>query len=69
MSRRKTVYPAGQFQWRYPNVPSALRALWRPGVDNVVVRGAVMAFEQAHGLTADGIAGPMVWRALIAAAR
>ena len=60
--------PAGSFAWRYPNTPSELTALWSPGEPNVVTRGAVMMFEQEHGLTVDGIAGPEVWQALIAAA-
>jgi peptidoglycan hydrolase-like protein with peptidoglycan-binding domain len=60
--------PAGSFSWRYGDVPSSLRDLWRPGAESVVMRGALMAFEEAHGLTADGVAGPAVWRALIRAA-
>ena len=60
--------PAGSFSWRYPDVPSALRAMWAPGAQGVMTRGAVMAFENDHGLTADGVAGPQVWRALISAA-
>lgn len=59
--------PAGSLSWRYGNVPASLRAQWKPGQDTVLMHGAVMAFENDHGLTADGIAGPQVWRALIAA--
>jgi hypothetical protein len=62
------VYPPqGSFSWRYPNAPSTLRALWSPGTSNMVTRGAVMAFENAHEMTTDGIVGPSVWRALIRA--
>jgi lipoprotein-anchoring transpeptidase ErfK/SrfK len=57
--------PAGSFSWRYPNVPRSLVGLWQPGTSNVVMRGAVMAFENAHELETDGILGPVVWRALI----
>jgi hypothetical protein len=60
--------PAGSFSWRYPNTPPQLRALWAPGQYGTVTRGAVMAFEDDHGLAADGDAGPQVWRALIGAA-
>jgi peptidoglycan hydrolase-like protein with peptidoglycan-binding domain len=60
--------PAGNFSWRYPNVPPALRTMWAPGSAGELTRGAVMAFENDHGLTADGDAGPLVWKALIAAA-
>jgi hypothetical protein len=57
--------PAGSFSWRYGNIPGSLRALWQPDTSNMVMRGAVMAFEDAHELTTDGIVGPVVWRALI----
>jgi hypothetical protein len=60
--------PSGDFIWRYGNVPSALRAMWQPGASGVMTRGAVMAFENDHGITADGTPGPLVWRALMAAA-
>ena len=57
--------PAGTFAWRYPDIPDPLRTLWQPGRPNEIVRGAVMTFEDEHGLAADGIAGPHVWRALL----
>jgi len=60
--------PKGRFIWRYPDTPVSLRTLWEPGQDTTLLRGAVMAFERAHGLEADGVLGPMVWRALIRAA-
>jgi hypothetical protein len=59
--------PPADFTWRYANAPSSLRALWQPGADGVVTRGALMAFESDHGLTTDGVAGAAVWRALIRA--
>ena len=66
--RAAVAPPVGRFSWRYGNVPGALRALWQPGTSNVVMKGAVMAFENAHEMTTDGIVGPAVWRALIGAA-
>jgi hypothetical protein len=60
--------PAGSFSWRYGSTPGSLRGLWRPGEGNVVTRGALMAFQNAHELTTDGEAGGAVWRALINAA-
>jgi peptidoglycan hydrolase-like protein with peptidoglycan-binding domain len=60
--------PAGDFAWRYGSVPTALRGMWQPGTSGVMTRGAVMAFENDHGLTPDGSAGAQVWRSLIAAA-
>lgn len=60
--------PAGDFSWRYPNTPSALRTMWAPGTFGEMTKGAIMAFENTEGMTADGIPGPQVWNALITAA-
>jgi peptidoglycan hydrolase-like protein with peptidoglycan-binding domain len=57
----------GTFAWRYPAMPTQLSALWAPGNFNVVTQGAVMAFEADHGLSIDGVAGPILWRALLGA--
>jgi hypothetical protein len=57
--------PAGKFTWRYPDTPSALVGFWQPGASGVVTQGALMAFENDHGMTTDGVAGAAVWRALI----
>jgi peptidoglycan hydrolase-like protein with peptidoglycan-binding domain len=57
----------GTFTWRFPNVPSSLSAQWVAGQYNVVMRGAVMAFESNNGLVVDGLVGPQVWSALAAA--
>jgi hypothetical protein len=58
--------PPGRFSWRYPNTPPSLRVLWNPGQPNTILRGAVMMFEHNNDLAVDGIAGPHVWRSLIA---
>lgn len=65
----RAVYqaPAGDFTWRWDAAPPALVHLWTPGQYTVMVKGAVMAFEAAHGLAVDGLAGPQVWTALLAA--
>ena len=55
----------GKFVWRFTGTPPLLEAAWADGSNNVVTRGAVMAFEAAHGLQVDGAAGPMVWNALL----
>ncbi len=60
--------PKGSFDWRYPNTPSALRGMWAPGSFGTMTKGALMAFENDHAMTADGVAGPAVWKALINAA-
>jgi peptidoglycan hydrolase-like protein with peptidoglycan-binding domain len=57
----------GALNWSYPNVPASLSALWTPGQYNVIDKGAIMAFENAKGMTTDGIAGPKVWAALVTA--
>ena len=57
--------PLGRFHWRYPHTPHELVALWKPGEPNQITRGAVMTFQQDHGLAVDGIAGPQVWRTLL----
>ena len=59
--------PAGRFSWRWSSTPSTLKNFWSPGASGNMTRGALMAFESDHGLTADGVAGPQVWKALISA--
>jgi lipoprotein-anchoring transpeptidase ErfK/SrfK len=60
--------PKGSFSWRWDNAPSALKSMWAPGTAGVMTKGAIMAFENDHGITADGVAGAAVWKALIGAA-
>ncbi|HLH13821.1 MAG TPA: L,D-transpeptidase family protein [Solirubrobacteraceae bacterium] len=57
--------PSGSFTWRYPNTPHQLQALWTPGQWSIVMKGAVMKFENANNMTVDGEAGPAVWSALL----
>jgi hypothetical protein len=57
--------PSGSFSWRYPNTPPQLQAMWSPGQWSMIVKGAVMKFENENALTVDGLAGPSVWRALM----
>jgi hypothetical protein len=58
--------PSGSFSWRYGNTPHQLQQLWTPGAWSMVMKGAVMKFENANDMTVDGEAGPAVWRALLA---
>ncbi len=58
----------GTFSWRWANQPDSLTSLWTPGTNNTLTKGAVMSFEDQHGLTTDGIAGPDVWNAILQAA-
>lgn len=56
---------AGTFTWLYPNLPTALSAQWRVGVDNVLVTGALMNFQSVHNLPTTGVADPTTWNALV----
>jgi peptidoglycan hydrolase-like protein with peptidoglycan-binding domain len=59
--------PSGAFNWRYPNTPAALTSMWQASTFGEMTKGAIMAFENDHGMTTDGLDGPSVWKALIAA--
>ena len=58
--------PAGTFQWN-PGYPSSLRHMWSPDKANLILRGAVMAFESQHNMTVDGSLTPRLWNALFRA--
>jgi peptidoglycan hydrolase-like protein with peptidoglycan-binding domain len=58
--------PAGTFTFK-SGYPSSLTRQWSVGSDNVLVSGAVRAFQNNVGLTMDGDAGPQVWAALLTA--
>jgi hypothetical protein len=55
--------PAGNFYWD-AGYPSTLSALWSPNQANVILRGAVMAFEAQHNMTTTGNLTPQLWSAL-----
>jgi hypothetical protein len=57
--------PQGTFSWRWGSTPTLLKDLWAPGAPNDILRGAIMAFQDQHGLATDGFAGPLVWGALV----
>lgn len=58
--------PAGTFTFN-SGYPSELTRQWSVGSDNILVNGAVRAFENNLGITMDGDAGPQVWAALLTA--
>jgi peptidoglycan hydrolase-like protein with peptidoglycan-binding domain len=59
--------PQGRYTWK-PGYPSELRRFWRDGTTGgLILQGAVMAFEQQHGLKVDGKTGSEVWDALLTA--
>jgi len=67
-ANQMAVAQLGTFTWRWSTLPGAFMALWSPGESNVVTQGAIMTFESQHGLPTDGLAGPKVWSAVLAAA-
>jgi hypothetical protein len=63
-ARAQCAATAGrQLPLALPSTPTSC-ALWATGQPNTIARGAVMRFENVHGMTADGEAGPAVWRKL-----
>jgi hypothetical protein len=62
-----TEAPKGHFSPRWGNTPSGIKELWTPGQENVLVKGALMSFEEREGLEVDGLAGPVVWEELMKA--
>lgn len=60
--------PIGSFHWKFDEHLPGLAELWKPGTYTTLTQGAVMTFESVAGIAPDGVAGPHVWQALIAAA-
>jgi len=58
----------GSFTWRFPNLPARLMAQWQVGTDNVIVRGALMAFQDQRSLPTTGAITAATWSALLQAA-
>ena len=56
--------PSGSFSWN-SGYPSVLHSFWSEGSSNLILTGAIRAFEDQHGLTMDGEAGPAVWADLL----
>ena len=52
--------PSGSFSWD-SGYPSVLHEFWSEGSSNLIMTGAIRAFESENGLTMDGEAGPSVW--------
>jgi hypothetical protein len=42
------------FQWLWGNNPPQLTAMWSPGNPNMILTGAIWAFEAVHGMAMDG---------------
>jgi hypothetical protein len=59
--------PPGTFGWP-GGYPAGLRSFWARGRANLLDQGAIMGFEADHGMAVDGVAGRLVWAALLKAA-
>ncbi|MGH3273836.1 MAG: L,D-transpeptidase family protein, partial [Streptosporangiaceae bacterium] len=59
--------PAGSFAFQ-PGYPAHLASFWTMNQPNVLLRGAVMAFQSEHGMTPNATIGPKFWAALFTAA-
>jgi len=64
-SGASTADQPGVFSWRWTNLPTSLTSLWVAGQPNVLLQGAIMRFQDAHGLATDGQAGPQLWAQLL----
>jgi hypothetical protein len=60
--------PAGTFTFK-SGYPSQLTSQWQAGSSNILINGAIRAFEYNQGLTMDGTVGPQVWSTLLTAVR
>ncbi|HVW79407.1 MAG TPA: L,D-transpeptidase family protein [Mycobacteriales bacterium] len=59
--------PPGKLTWRFSDTPATIKKDWKTGTDNVVLRGAVIAFQHQAHLAQDGEIGPATWKKLEAA--
>jgi hypothetical protein len=59
--------PQGSFSWKH-GYPASLRGQWSASRPNLVVRGALMAFQSQHKLAVNGKTSKKVWSALFLAA-
>jgi L,D-transpeptidase catalytic domain len=61
--------PKGTFSWRYANTPPRLKSMWQVGASGTMMEGAIMAFENDHGIYSLPYEGATsaLWKALIAA--
>lgn len=60
--------PGGTFSWHH-GYPSMLAGMWQPNHANVILRGAVMAFESEHGMLPNASIGPKFWAGLFRAVK
>ncbi len=59
----------GSFVWRFPTLPASFKRNWSVGTDNVIVQGALMRFQDDHGLATTGSMDGVTWRLLVETVR
>jgi peptidoglycan hydrolase-like protein with peptidoglycan-binding domain len=57
----------GFYTWAYPRLPKSLSGLWSVGNNNIIVRGALMNFQNNHQLPTTGVADNATWNDLLKA--
>jgi len=60
---------SGVYAWAYPHLPASLSSLWSVGNNNVIVRGALMAFQNNNELPTTGLLDAATWHALVKSVR
>jgi hypothetical protein len=59
--------PAGKFTFQ-AGYPAGLEAMWTPDQPNVLLKGAIMAFQHDHGMLPTGVLSAKIWADLLTAA-
>ena len=59
----------GFFTWRFAGLPTSLSSQWSPGADNIILRGAVMNFQDVHGIATTGEIDTTTWDSLVSASQ
>jgi L,D-transpeptidase catalytic domain/Bacterial Ig-like domain len=59
--------PPGSFSFD-SGYPSLLASMWQPSQFNVILKGAVMAFQSEHNMVLSGVANAGLWHAVLEAA-
>ncbi len=60
---------SGSFVWRFPTLPASFKENWSVGTDNVILRGALMRFQEDHGLPTTGSMDGVTWQLLVETVR
>ena len=66
-SSSTTSATSGFYTWAYPRLPTSLSGLWGVGNNNIIVRGALMAFQNDNQLPTTGVVNAATWNDLLRA--